>query len=113
MATPQDGTQLGTGEVLSNEFVDLPGGSRQDPALPPTAYKLPRSKIIVGPYGQDGGDVTMSNPLPAESMQLRRLAELNDLRDREEAMCNLQRYAYDTMPLTDNRGYAFTNRGVR
>ena len=59
-ANPNDGTTLGTAEVISDEYVD-PGtvNARIEPLLPPGAYKLPRSKIAVGRYGVDGGDAAI------------------------------------------------------
>lgn len=110
---PNDGTVLGTSEVISDEFNDPVAGGRVDPNLPPTAYKIPRSKIVVGPYGQDGGDASVSNPLPAESLQQRRLAELQTLRERTHMFLALSRYYGDTISLSDARGHDISTRGQR
>ena len=108
-----DGTSLGTGEIISNEYIDPAQGGRTDPDLPPAAYKLPRSKIAVGDFGIDGGDASYSNPLPVDSRGQRQQGEIDDLRNREEQMLNLQRFAYETFSMVDRRGRTFATRGVR
>ena len=109
-----DGTTLGTAEVISDEYID-PSAQvvRRDPLLPPTAYKLPRSKIAVGPYGQDQGDASEMLPLYVREQSLLRIAELERLRDREEGMALMQRYAQETVSLADSRGAHLTTRGQR
>lgn len=113
MANPNDGTQLGTGEVISDEYVDPSVGVRRDPNLPPAAYKLARSKIAVGPYGQDQGDATPDVPLPVESRAERWALELASLRDRERAVEQLSRSSADRYALCDARGQHLDTRGSR
>ena len=113
MANPQDGTQLGTGEVISDEFVDANAGVRRDAQLPATPYKVPRSKIAVGPYGQDWGDASTDQPLAVESRQERQFMELQAVRERSHASLLLQKYAAETVSFVDARGHAMSTRGVR
>lgn len=113
-ANPNDGTQLGTAEIISDEYIDPAlQGVKRDPALPATAYKLPRSKIAVGPYGQDHGDATQDNPLPVEGRNVRQLDELNALRGRDAGLNDLKRYGSENVSLVDSRGSHLANRGVR
>jgi hypothetical protein len=68
MATT-DGTQLnpGTaGDLVSDE--DMTGQSRLSPLVPQlgtvnAGYKIERTKIAIGAYGSDAGDVTPDAPL--------------------------------------------------
>ena len=113
MANPNDGTQLGTGEVITDEYIDPMLGCRVVNALPPTPYKMPRSKIAVGPYGQDWGDASDDNPLPVESRGERLILEMQAIRDREATFRAMQRYASESAALIDSRGHAISNRGVR
>lgn len=113
MPNPNDGTQLGTGEVISDEFIAPVDGSRRDPNLPPTGYKLPRSKIAIGPYGQDHGDATQDYPLQAESAAVRRMTEVAVLRDNDESRSQLLRYASERMTFSDQRGRHASTRGNR
>lgn len=113
VVNPNDGTVLGTSEVISDEYIDPVLGCRVINTLPPTAYKLPRSKIAVGAYGQDGGDASQDNPLPAESRAIRQLEELAAVRSRESTMQAFQKFASETLPLVDSRGHALSTRGVR
>lgn len=115
MATPNanDGTQLGTGEIISDEYIDPALGSRLDPDQSVGPYKLPRSKLAIGPYGQDFGDISNDLPLPAESRYLRQVAEIQQLREREAAALRLCRYASETVTRIDARGHDITNRGIR
>jgi hypothetical protein len=117
MATPNlnDNTQLGTGEQISNEAVDT-NAPKLDPNLPVSqTYKLPRSKIVVGAYGVDGGDVTVARPLPVDSLLERRELELNALRDRGYGLASLQRSAAECRnnSTLDVRGHLFDTRGKR
>lgn len=84
-----DGTQLtlgAGGDLVSDE--DLTGLPRGSPLLPQVGaangnYKLERTKIVVGAYGQDAGDATFDAPLPAESRTQRQLAELAGLMSQD------------------------------
>ncbi len=115
MATPNpnDGTVLGTGEIISDEYVDPTTGTRRDPNLPVIGYKLPRSKIAVGPYGQDGGDATPDNALPVESRAERLYLEHQALRERERSAQLVQRQQTERLPLVDARGSHLDTRGQR
>lgn len=109
---PNDGTTLGTAEVISDEYIDPNIGLvRRDANLPATAYKLPRSKIAVGDYGQDEGDASRSKPLNTESYIERRQAELVELRGRSFVLA--QKSAFETVPTMDSRGHEFSTRGAR
>lgn len=108
---PNDGTVLGTAEVISDEFIDPATGCRRDPNIPGTGYKMPRSKIAVGPYGQDHGDATPDRPLPVEAHVERRLRELEMLQLRDN--CPGQRYSFERQQLSDSRGGHLKTRGVR
>lgn len=113
---PNDCTQLATGEVISNEYNDPTYGIRGDPDLPVIAYKVPRSKIAVGSYGQDMGDADIGRPLYVESFLERRLAEDTALRDIAAQNRSLARYASEANFSTtggDPRGHSFSTRGVR
>jgi hypothetical protein len=111
---PNDGTQLGTSEVIADEYIDPTMQEvRQEPLLPVTGYKLPRSKIAVGQYGIDGGDAAPDRPLYTESVQQRRLDETRGLRERTLTMVGLQMLSSETIPLMDARGYDISTRGVR
>ena len=111
---PNDGTQLGTSEVIADEYIDPTMQEvRAEPLLPVTPYKLPRSKIAVGPYGTDGGDAAPDRPLYVEGVQQRRIDELRSLREKTQMMANLQRFAEELVPLADGRGHDMSTRGVR
>lgn len=110
---PNDGTSLGTGEVISDEYNDPVAGGRRDPNLPPTGYKLPRSKIVVGNYGQDGGDASPDTPLATESRAERMLAEQASMRDRDHSAMPAATASGERSLLTDCRGHHLMNRGVR
>lgn len=95
MATPNanDNTQLGTGEQISNEAIALTGVKR-DPNLPTALqYKVPRSKIGVGPYGQDWGDASTATPLYVESLRERQIAEIAQVQGAAMAVQANYRYA--------------------
>lgn len=113
MANPNDGTVLGTAEVISDEYIDPVLGCRVINLLPPTAYKVPRSKIVVGPYGQDWGDASADLPLPVESRAERLMLEQAALRDRQYSSIEFTRYSGETVPLADSRGHHISTRGVR
>ena|ERR1700686_4266831 len=85
MANAADNTTLNPGVGGDNITTeDQPAGTQRGaPALPLVDYKMPRSKIIVGTYDVDGGDVTFSNPLPVESMRERRQLESVFLKELE------------------------------
>ena len=110
---PNDGTTLGTSEVIADEFIDPTYGGRQDRNQPVTGYKMPRSKIAVGVYGQDWGDASPDQPLAAESRNERWYLEMESLRNRVLTMTSFQRYAQETLSCVDSRGYDITTRGVR
>lgn len=115
MANTNDGTVLGTGEVISDEYIDPNQNGRGDASLPQTGYKVPRSKIAVGPYGQDEGDVSASNPLPVDevSWSLADREESRELRDRDNSLMAMRVAFGERISLADSRGSHFTNRGVR
>ena len=104
---------LGTAEVISDEYIDPVVGNRHDQNLPPTAYKVPRSKIVAGPYGSDGGDVTADNPLTVESRAERQALELQSLRDRAMTSALFVKLSSETVPICDARGWEMSTRGVR
>ena len=112
-ANPNDGTQLGTGEVISDEYIDIKEGTRRDPAQPPTAYKVPRSKIAIGPYGQDWGDASEAFPLQTHDAYLRRVHELEYLRGMDESRAGLATFAQERCNLADSRGRHISIRGAR
>ena len=112
-ANPNDGTALGTGEVISAEYIDPVLGSRADNDLPPTAYKLPRSKIAIGSYGQDAGDATADTPLQVESRNARQSDELQSMRERQWSMQQMSRFSGEIVSLIDSRGEHMTSRGQR
>jgi hypothetical protein len=80
-----DGTTLNSGsggDLVSDE--DLTGLVRQSPAVPQlgaanAAYKIERTKIVIGEYGQDRGDVSSDGgrPFPVETFAERRMLEVN------------------------------------
>jgi hypothetical protein len=110
---PNDGTTLGTAEVIADEYIDPTTGGRYLALVPITAYKLPRSKIAVGPYGQDGGDAMPDTPLAVESRAERWILEIESLRHRTASIAQFQKFAMETIPLCDSRGYDVATRGVR
>lgn len=116
MATPNtnDNTQLGTGELISNEQIETTA-NRGDPNQPISAYKVPRSKIAIGAYGQDGGDATRGTPLQVESYLERREIELDTLVMTLGAINNLQNFAAEGRGRTtfDVRGQLLSDRGQR
>jgi hypothetical protein len=111
---PNDGTTLGTSEVISDEAIDPQVGGRRDQYLPVTLYKAPRSKIAVGPYGQDWGDATQDQPLAVESRSQRQIAETVSLTQRDQAQSDFIAAAgFHNLTLSDSRGAHFSNRGTR
>jgi hypothetical protein len=110
---PNDGTALGTSEVIADEYIDPILGCRVVNALPPTPYKLPRSKIAVGQYGQDWGDAAVETPLHTESTVERWYAEKQFLLNQATGMSVLKSYQQETVTLCDARGSFMANRGVR
>ena len=104
MPNPNDGTQLGTSEVIADEYIDpTEQAVRLEPLVPVTGYKLPRSKIAVGPYGVDGGDAAPFNALPVESRQERLIQEQLSVSARDAQCISLQKFAAETVsfvPLT-------------
>ena len=111
---PNDGTQLGTSEVISDEYIDPTEQSvRREPLLPVTGYKLPRSKIAVGPYGQDWGDAVADQPLQTESRAERQALEIASLRERMWAQQSLQIGYAERLYSADARGHDISTRGVR
>ena len=113
MPNPNDGTQLGTSEIISDEYIDPNQQVRRDQNLPATAYKAPRSKIAVGPYGQDWGDATHDQPLTTESRAERHVLEILSLRERDQSLSLLQRSIGESFTLADSRGHHMTTRGQR
>lgn len=111
MANATDGTQLNPfgvagGDVISTE--DMPvGAARLSPNTPLTDYKLPRSKIALGTYDQDSGDVTEQNPMPVKMMYERGLLEYQYLQQADS-----ERYALQTRS-RERVGTIFMDRGRR
>jgi hypothetical protein len=110
---PNDGTQLGTSEVISDEFVDPSMGCRKEPLLPVTGYKLPRSKIVVGVYGQDWGDASFDFPLAAESRTQRQAAEIGRMVMGDETLIGMCKLTSESVTLGDSRGGHIFTRGTR
>lgn len=109
-----DGTALNQatvagGDVIATEELTV-GETRGDPALPTTAYKIPRSKIAVGPIGGDAGDATPDNPLPVTDRSVRGMYEREQLSSLAKLDVNLTtRYRErlrvgDRLDLIDHRG---------
>lgn len=117
MAAPvqntNDGTTLGTSEVIADEYIDPILGCRVITALLGTPYKMPRSKIAVGAYGQDWGDAAPTTPLDVESKNERSVLEKMMLQQQLESVATMQRYSQETVSLVDARGSFLSNRGVR
>ena len=116
MANPNsaDNTQLGSGELIANEAVD-PNASKRFDAAPVVAYKLPRSKIAVGNYGQDEGDARAGFPLHVESVLERREAEVARLVSMQASFKDSTRYAGEVRNIfaLDVRGQLIEHRGRR
>lgn len=114
MPNINDGTQLGTGEIIANEQIDANPKVRREPELPATAYKVPRSKIAVGPYGQDWGDASADMPLQVESSAARRMSEMDSIRVEDQTRASYASARYgERANLGDARGHSFALRGVR
>ena len=114
MALSTDGTALNSGtggDVIATE--DVPAGSpgRLSPDVPTTDYKIGRSKIALGDYGDDLGDVCAQNPIPVTSAE-RRMSEMDSLRQSEiaryslaaQARCRERLVWGDRMDTIDRRG---------
>jgi hypothetical protein len=112
-ANPNDGTVLGTSEIITDEYIDPVLGCRVVNTLPATPYKMPRSKIAVGPYGQDWGDASGDIPLQVEQRSLRWAMEQQMMLARLAARESLQKWAGETDQLVDSRGMHLNHRGVR
>jgi hypothetical protein len=87
-----DGTQtsLGVGgDLIADE--DLTGQPRLSPLVPQlgttnAGYKIERTKIAVGDYSQDRGDASAEGAgIPVEDNRVRRMLELDQLRQLDEA----------------------------
>jgi hypothetical protein len=113
MANPNDGTNVGTGEVISDEYVDPSTGQRRDSNLPPTGYKVPRSKIAVGRYGDDLGDATADQALEIHSRSARQFEEILALRGRDQGIDTFMKSSAENTGLADSRGHHIAQRGVR
>jgi hypothetical protein len=113
MANPNDNTNLGSGEAISNEYIDpAQAGQRRD-IVPNTGYKVPRSKIAIGPYGQDWGDVDYDTPLPTADRHLRRRQEIELLAVCDTGVAVYARNYCERGPQPDLRGRHLDLRGVR
>lgn len=123
MANPNDGTPLNGGsggDTISDEaFSDNSGvttGASQTPRglddLPDTAYKLPRSKIAVGPYDSDGGDAIAVSGLPVQTYYERRCLEDQIIRDIDRNMYAGQTHGKERIGMCDRRGGS-GQRGLR
>jgi hypothetical protein len=110
---PNDGTTLGTAETISDEAIDPQVGGRRDPYQAVGLYKAPRSKIAVGPYGQDWGDATQDQPLAVESRSQRQYSELASLLERDQTQIEMVSYGVLNITFCDSRGAHFSNRGSR
>lgn len=113
-----DGTTIAGGDVISTEELTIaadgvPARPRGASDLPATAYKLPRSKLAVGAFDADGGDVTASNPLPVESRSARQIAELAASQGAELGAASMMTRSRERYPLVDRRGRLTTDRGAR
>lgn len=102
-----DGTQLNqngtSGDTIATE--DMPAGAvRGDDLLPKTPYKVPRSKLVVGDYDHDEGDVSRSRPLAVENMDERHAAEAAALQGYAVSMQELNRRASIRDHQLDRRG---------
>lgn len=113
MSNPNDGTMLGTGEIISDEFIDPEDGNRREGSLPQGPYKVPRSKLAIGPYGQDWGDADANHPLDTVDRATLHALEVDGIRNRLRALSELEKSANETFTLSDSRGHDMTNRGVR
>lgn len=114
-SNPNDNTQLGTGELISNEAISI-NEVKLDEALPSTvAYKIPRSKIAVGPYGEDWGDVGRAYPLAVDSYNERVQLENNRLQAQIQMEISQHRSAIEGARANhiDVRGRLFEGRGSR
>lgn len=110
-----DGTQLNLGTtgdlIITEDHADVEG--RHISGLTDDDYKMPRSKIAVGPLGSDQGDADKSNPLYIEDRESRRLAEdmmLAALNAQQVSMCVR---SYCKVTLSDRRGGLGSQRGTR
>lgn len=72
----------GGGDTLATEEIAT-GNARSAPGLPTTAYKVPRTKIALGDYDDDRGDVAQDKPLPVDSARGARFDERTELRARD------------------------------
>ena len=94
-----DGTTLNQatvagGDVIATEDVASANQQDADQSLPAADYKLPRSKLAVGQFGRDLGDVGPDNPLDTRDRAAMRVLEgiLLELRlIRQVLQENLQR----------------------
>ena len=113
MPNSNDGTQLGTGEVISDEYIDPNGLVRRDVNLPVGPLKVPRSKLGVGGYGVDAGDATPDNSLPVESRQARIYAEYRAVQESDLEAIMLLGDRGSRVTSNDSRGVLASLRGTR
>ena len=100
-----------TGDVITTE--DMPVGAPRDTSmLPKTSYKIPRSKIAVGAYDRDGGDVGPGNALDVVSREERIYAEQSFVANYNASNALLQTRAQERGSLVDRRGGS-GERGIR
>jgi|SRR5215472_9947660 len=112
-----DGTQLNpgaNGDLIADE--DMTSAVRGSPLVPQlgaanAAYKLERTKIAIGAYGEDRGDPTLEGrPFPVEMGVERRLSEVLMLREAELVSMNLRSRSSERASLIFSRTSRETGR---
>jgi hypothetical protein len=102
-----DGTQLNpgaSGDLIADE--DMTGTVRLSPLVPQlsatnASYKIERTKIAIGDYGQDRGDPTLEGrAFPVETGAERRILELAFMRQTETSELLQRMRASERTPLT-------------
>jgi hypothetical protein len=113
MPQATDGTQLNVGvagDLVSDE--DLTGQPRGTSAVPqlgaPNAgYKVERTKIAIGDYGQDAGDAAAATGLPVRTLFERQALEEIVIRETQNGMNALA----DARGRSGSRGSVLDARG--
>jgi hypothetical protein len=113
VANTNDNTALNPGvggDNISTE--DQPAGTqRGDAALPLVDYKMPRSKIAIGPYDLDLGDAGQYLPLPVQTLRERGIMEEQMISARRLALSTLStRSSYERTTSLDSR-FNYSSRG--
>src|SRR5579862_565027 len=101
-----DGTLVQTGsagDLVSDE--DMTGSPRLSPLVPQlgatnAGYKIERTKLVVGDYDTDRGDISSDGgrPLPVETFVERRLQEEQYLRETELQYATLRQRSSERIP---------------